>query len=73
MGLTCPNCGNQRSFVVKTLQMHVVQMGGQELELTDQNRPAVFELLCDECETELDFGALESELRREMILLVGAH
>ncbi len=72
MGLTCLSCGNERSFLVKTLQMHVVQAGATELELTEQSRPAVFELLCDECETELDFGSLESDLRREMILLVGA-
>ena len=70
MGLTCPNCGNERSFLAKTLQTHVVQSGGKELELTEQSRPAVFELLCDECETEIDFGALESDLRREMILLL---
>jgi len=73
MGLTCQNCGNERSFLAKTLQTHVVQAGGAELELTEQSRPAVFELLCDECETEIDFGALESDLRREMILLLGAH
>ncbi len=73
MGLTCANCGNERSFLAKTLQVHVVQAGGEELELTEQSRPAVFELLCDECDTELDFGALESDLRRELILLVGAH
>ena len=73
MGLTCQNCGNERSFLAKTLQTHVVQAGGKELELTEQSRPAVFELLCDECETELDFGALEPDLRREMILLLGAH
>ena len=44
MGLTCPNCGNERSFLAKTLQTHVVQSGGKELELTEQSRPAVFEL-----------------------------
>ncbi len=51
----------------------MVLSGGEELELTEQSRPAVFELLCDEYETEIDFGALESDLRREMILLLGAH
>ena len=39
MGLTCPNCGNERSFLAKTLQTHVVQSGGKELELTEQSRP----------------------------------
>ena len=72
MGLTCPSCGNERGFLAKTLQMHVVQAGGRELELTEQSRPALFELLCDECEAELDFGSLETDLRREMLLLLGA-
>ena len=26
MALTCPSCGNDRNFLVKTLQMHVVQV-----------------------------------------------
>ena len=26
MALTCPSCGNDRNFLVKTLQMHVVQL-----------------------------------------------
>jgi hypothetical protein len=72
MGLMCPNCGNEKNFLVKTLQMHVVQAGGAELELADRNRPAVLELLCDECETEVDFGAVEPDIRRQMLLLVGA-
>ena len=56
----------------KTLQMHVVQAGGAELELSDQSAPAVFELLCDECETEVDFANLDAEQRRELMLLLGA-
>ena len=71
MALTCPNCGNEKSFLAKTLQMHVVQAGGAELELSEQTPPAMLELLCDDCETELDFGALDPEQRREMLLLLG--
>ena len=71
MALTCPNCGNEKSFLAKTLQMHVVQAGGAELELSEQTPPAMLELLCDDCETELDFGSLDSDERREMLLLVG--
>ena len=26
MPLTCPNCGNDRNYLVKTLQMHVVRL-----------------------------------------------
>jgi hypothetical protein len=72
MALTCPNCGNEKSFLAKTLQMHVVEAGGEELELSEQTSPAMLELLCDDCETELDFGSLEADQRREMLLLLGA-
>ena len=72
MALTCADCGKEKSFQVKTLQMHVVQAGGGELELSDQSAPAVFELLCDECETEVDFANLDAEQRRELMLLLGA-
>ena len=72
MGLICPDCGNEKSFLAKTLQIHVVQASQAELELSDQSRPAVFELLCDECETELDFGSLDSDQRRDLRLLLGA-
>ena len=53
MGLTCPSCGNEQSFQVKTLQVHVVQVDGDQLGLAQESRPAVFEMLCDECETRL--------------------
>ena len=72
MKLTCPGCGNGRAFLAKTLQIYVVQADGRELEISEQTRPALFEVLCDECETEIDFGALEFDQRREMLLLLGA-
>jgi hypothetical protein len=71
MALTCPNCGNEKSFLAKTLQIHVVEAGGAELELSEQTSPAMLELLCDDCETELDLGSLEADQRREMLLLLG--
>jgi len=72
MGLTCPSCGNERSFQVKTLQMHVVQVDDDQVGVTQEDRPAVLELLCDECETELDFGAVDDEMRDEVLHLLGA-
>ena len=72
MGLTCTNCGNEKSFLAKTLQVHVVQAGGAELELSEQTPPAMLELLCDDCDTELAFATLDADQRREMLLLVGA-
>ncbi len=72
MTLTCPNCGNDRNFQVKTLQMHVVQLDDGRVEVSEESRPAVFEVLCDECETALDFEQVEDTLRREVLLTIGA-
>ena len=72
MALTCPNCGNNKNFQVKTLQMHVVHLDDGRVEVTEESRPAVFEVLCDECETALDFAQVEDTLRREVLLTIGA-
>lgn len=72
MGLTCPSCGNARNFLVKTLQMHVVQLDDSRVEVSEESRPAVLEVLCDECETALNFEAVEETLRREVLLTLGA-
>ena len=55
MALTCPNCGNTRNFLMKTLQVHVVQMEGERVEVAEEGRPGVIECLCDECDTTLTF------------------
>ena len=70
--LTCPNCGNDRNFQVKTLQMHVVHLEDGRVEVSEESRPAVLEVLCDECETSLDFHDFEDALRREMMVTLGA-
>ncbi len=72
MALTCPTCGNDRNFLVKTLQVHVVHLEESRVEVTEESRPAVFELLCDECETALSFDDLEETLRKEVLLTLGA-
>jgi hypothetical protein len=72
VALTCPSCGNDQNFQVKTLQMHVVKLEDTRVEVTDESRPAVFEVLCDECETALDFDEVEDALRREVLLTIGA-
>jgi hypothetical protein len=72
VALICPNCGNARNFQVKTLQMHVVQLDDGRVEVSEESRPAVFEVLCDECETALDFEQVEDTLRREVLLTIGA-
>ena len=55
MPFTCPSCGNTRNFLVKTLQMHVVRLDDTRVEVNEEGRPAVIEVLCDECETALKF------------------
>jgi len=73
VGLTCPNCGNARNFLVKTLQMHVVQVRDDaRVETNEEGRPAVIEVLCDECEKELSFSEFDENVRNELLLTLGA-
>ena len=72
MTLTCPNCGNDRNFQVKTLQMHVVSVEGGRVEVTEESRPAVLEVLCDECDSALKLEDLDDTVRREVLLTIGA-
>ena len=71
--LTCPSCGNDRNFLVKTLQMHVVQLrDDSRVEANEEGRPAVIEVLCDECEKELNFADFDEDVRNEVLLTLGA-
>lgn len=72
MALTCPNCGNDQNFLVKTLQMHVVHLDEARVEVSEEGRPAVLEVLCDECETALKLEEMDEALRRELLLTLGA-
>ncbi|HEX4568633.1 MAG TPA: hypothetical protein VH138_18505, partial [Vicinamibacterales bacterium] len=72
MPFTCPSCGNTRSFLVKTLQMHVVRLDDSRVEVNEEGRPAIIEVLCDECETALKFEDFDDALRKEMLLTLGA-
>ena len=72
MGLTCPSCGNEENFQVKTLQMHLVQVDGEHVGVTQEGRPAVLEVLCDECESEVDLRDVDAEVRGEVLHLLGA-
>ena len=72
MSVACPSCGNTRSFLVKTLQMHVVQVEGARVDVAEENRPAIFEVLCDECESALEFDQFDEEVRKEILLMLGA-
>ncbi len=72
MPLTCPSCGNARNFLVKTLQMHVVHLDDTRVEVSEESKPGVIEVLCDECETALNFEEVEDAIRREVLLTLGA-
>ena len=72
MVLTCKSCGNDKDFQVKTLQMHVVHLDDSRVEVSDETRPAVLEVLCDECETELKIEEIEENVRRELLLTISS-
>ena len=44
VALTCPSCGNDQNFLVKTLQMHVVHLDDSRVEVSEESRPAVLEV-----------------------------
>ena len=72
VSLTCPSCGNDQNFQVKTLQMHIVHVEDSRVEVSEEGRPYVQELLCDECETELNFDDVDEAVRKELLLTLGA-
>jgi RNase P subunit RPR2 len=72
VALTCPSCGNDQNFLVKTLSMHVVHLDDSRVEVSEEGRPAVLEILCDECETAISFDEIEESLRKELLLTLGA-
>jgi hypothetical protein len=72
VALTCPSCGNDQNFLVKTLQMHVVRLDDSRLDVSEEGRPAVLEVLCDECETALNLDDIDEAVRKELLLQLGA-
>ena len=72
VALTCPSCGNDQNFLVKTLQMHVVHLDDSRVEVSEEGRPAVLEVLCDECEQALKLEEMDEGIRKELLLTLGA-
>jgi hypothetical protein len=52
--------------------MHVVHLEDGRVEVSEESRPAVLEVLCDECESPLNFEEFEDTLRKEVLLTIGA-
>ena len=72
VSLTCPSCGNDQNFLVKTLQMHVVRLDDSRVDVSEEGRPNVLEVLCVECETALNLDEIDEAVRKELLLTLGA-
>ena len=73
MALTCPTCGNSETFLVKTLQMHVLRVADNQLQPPqEEGRPALVEVLCDECDSTVDIESLDAATRRDLLSTLGA-
>jgi len=73
LSLTCPNCGNSENFLAKTLQMQLLRVADGQLQPPqEEGRPALFEVLCDECDSTLDLDELDENTRRELRETLGA-
>jgi hypothetical protein len=72
LSLTCPNCGNAENFLVKTLQMHLLRVADGQLQPPqEEGRPALVEVLCDECDTTLDLETFDEATRRDLLITLG--
>jgi hypothetical protein len=72
LSLTCPSCGNTENFLVKTLQMHLLRVVNSQVQPPiEEGRPALMELLCDDCDSTLDLDLLDEDTRRELLLTLG--
>jgi hypothetical protein len=70
--LSCANCGNAENFLVKTLQMHLLRVADGQLQPPlEEGRPALVEVLCDECDSTLDLDALDEAVRKELLMTLG--
>ena len=67
MALKCSGCGNEKNFQVKTLQLYVLQVEDAGFDVVQDGRPALLELLCDECEEGVDLNDLDVDERRELL------
>jgi hypothetical protein len=52
--------------------MHVVNFDDARVEVSEESKPGVIEVLCDECETALNFDEAEEAIRKEVLLTLGA-
>lgn len=76
MSLICADCGNKKSFQIKTIQItaiEVVEAGGSpRFDPKDEGNvePTVLELLCEECEFSVDLDTLSAGDRQKLRLAI---
>ena len=76
MSLICSDCGNDKSFQIKTIQItaiEVVEAGDNpRFDPKDEGNvePTVLELLCEECESSVDLDTLSAGDRQKLRLAV---
>jgi len=76
MSLICADCGNEKSFQIKTIQItaiDVVEAGeSPRFDPKDEGNvePTVLELLCEECESSVDLDTLSAVDRQKLRLAV---
>jgi len=52
--------------------MHVVNVEGGRVEVSEESRPAVLEVLSMSASSALNFEEFEDTLRKEVLLTIGA-
>jgi hypothetical protein len=52
--------------------MHLVHLEDSRVDVSEEGKPGVLEVLCDECETALNFDEVDEAVRRELRLTLGA-
>jgi hypothetical protein len=52
--------------------MHIVHLEDSRVEVSEEGRPNLLEVLCDECETALNFDEVDEAVRKELLLTLGA-
>ena len=58
---------------MKTLQMHLLRITeGQFQPPQEEGRPALVEVLCDECDATVDVDALDPATHRDLLGTLGA-